>query len=724
MRTNYLLLLLLVITISCSEKKETVIATAELSPIESIQEYHGIEIKDSYEFLENSKDSLANLWYKENSELTKNVLDRIPNKEKLFDDKESQQIISNGYIYHYASFTSKLDVFYIKLKEDEKIPKLFLKKKGSEEEKLIFDPNLYKENYKINYLKVSPSGDYVILSLAPLGEVISELVVLDVNKKEIIPNIKLENTWSTGIYECSWLQDETGFTYIYIPDINKDSKNYILDTESRICFLDGSLKTIFSKKNNPDFKIESKKFPTVITTGKKHIFGEVNSVSKFSDTYFTTIENAKKGGKKWRPLFKRTDSIKKVFTYNSNFYFLTSKGNNIDRICMTSIENPDFKNPEILIEADTENLILNSKLTKDGIYFVKSRFGLTSELFVYEFSTRKIRKIELPHQASKIYLKKLNSDSSDIWVSISSWVSDAERYFYDYKTNTFKRDEIFPTNGFIEIENAEVKEIEIVSHDGEKVPLSLIYRKGTKLDSNNRTMLYGYGSYGSSITPRVSTIIREWIDNGGVYAIAHVRGGGEKGADWHMAGQKSTKPNTWKDFIACAEYLIDNKYTSPDKLVIKGRSAGGILVGRAITERPDLFKAAVVGVGLLNTVRSEFGHNGQNNIAEFGTVKDSLEFQYLLEMDSYHHIKPKTDYPALLVQVGMNDARVPPWHSGKFVAQMRRLNPNPKNPVLFWVEFDEGHMGASTSQKGWDDDTNEMAFLLWQTGHPDYQLEK
>jgi prolyl oligopeptidase len=254
------------------------------------------------------------------------------------------------------------------------------------------------------------------------------------------------------------------------------------------------------------------------------------------------------------------------------------------------------------------------------------------------------------------------------------------------------------------------------------VPLSIVYRRGIKLDGSNPAWLNGYGAYGSSSSPYFDPIDLALFENGGgVYATCHVRGGGEYGEGWHLAGKIATKPNTWKDFIACAQYLIDNKYTTPAHLAGEGGSAGGILIGRTITERPDLLAAAIDVVGMSDTLRSETTQNGETNIPEFGSTKTEEGFKALYAMSSYDHVEDKTPYPAVLLETGMNDPRVAPWEMGKMAARLEAATSSGK-PVLLRVDFAGGHgsMGG-TKQQVYEKLADEMSFLLWQLGVPDFQ---
>jgi len=233
----------------------------------------------------------------------------------------------------------------------------------------------------------------------------------------------------------------------------------------------------------------------------------------------------------------------------------------------------------------------------------------------------------------------------------------------------------------------------------------------------------GYGAYGISQDPYFDPRNLAWLERGGVLAFAHVRGGGEYGEDWHLAGKQLTKPNTWKDFIACAEYLIKQKYTSPARLAIEGGSAGGITVGRSITERPDLFAAAIDAVPMSDVVRAEFTPNGPPNIPEFGTVKQAQGFKALYEMSPYHHIKDRTPYPAVMITTGFNDPRVISWEPGKMAARLQAATSSGR-PVLLRVDYDAGHGIGSTKTQREQEMADEMSFALWQFRIPEFQPER
>jgi prolyl oligopeptidase len=303
---------------------------------------------------------------------------------------------------------------------------------------------------------------------------------------------------------------------------------------------------------------------------------------------------------------------------------------------------------------------------------------------------------------------------------LTSWSKPMSPYLYDARKKKLQSSAITNFSGYEGADDIVVKEIEVPGHDGALIPLSIIYHKNTPLDGTAVCILYAYGSYGTSSSPWFSKENFCYYKRGILYAVAHVRGGGEKGEAWRLGGFKEKKPNTWKDFISCAEYLIKNKYTSSNHLVAEGGSAGGITIGRAITERPDLFAVAINRVGTTNMLRID--NNNSSNDTEFGTVKDSSESRWLYEMDAMHHVKDGVTYPAVLNTGGMSDGRVMAWQPGKFAAALQNASASNK-PVLLQVYFKGGHFGETGKTKNVNA-ANEMAFALWQAGHKDFQLKK
>jgi prolyl oligopeptidase len=307
-----------------------------------------------------------------------------------------------------------------------------------------------------------------------------------------------------------------------------------------------------------------------------------------------------------------------------------------------------------------------------------------------------------------------------VFVRLTSWVKAPAVYAYDPRAKRFADTKLQPRGPLDEPADVEAVEVKVRAADGTLVPLSIIHKRGLKLDGSNPTLIHGYGSYGISQLPFFNPQLLAWYERGGVYAVAHVRGGGEYGEEWHRAGQKETKPNTWRDFISCAEYLVERRYTTPARLAGMGQSAGGILVGRAVTERPDLFGAAVISVGLTDMLRYETTANGVPNVPEFGSVRTPEGFKALHEMSAYHHVKDGAAYPAVLVTTGINDPRVEPWLPAKMAARLQAATSSGR-PVLLRVDYNAGHGVGSTRRQFAEELADIMTFLLWQFGDPAFR---
>jgi prolyl oligopeptidase len=272
----------------------------------------------------------------------------------------------------------------------------------------------------------------------------------------------------------------------------------------------------------------------------------------------------------------------------------------------------------------------------------------------------------------------------------------------------------------IDTSQFEAHELFVTSHDGTQIPLSVMHRKGLALDGSHPTILQGYGSYGLSLEPGFNPTTVAWIERGGIMAFAHVRGGGEYGEGWHMAGYRQRKLNTVLDFIACGQYLVDQRYTSPARLAGQGGSAGGITVGGALTWRADLFGVILDLVGLSDALRFETEPNGPPNAVEFGSTKTESGFHDLYAISAYAHVRDDVAYPAVMFSTGANDPRVAPWQMAKMAARVQAATSS-KRPVLLRVDYDAGHgRGSSTSQ--YDNLLADLwSFSLWQMGDPEFQ---
>ncbi len=722
---NYYYFLLSILLINCNTKDEK--KPPVISKKEKTFHYFGQEIKDSYYNLENLEDSTVLKWLKAQDNYTKSIIRNNPNRKAII-DKQNQFDNQNTTKTSYLRITSNNFYFYLKREPDENVSKLFYRDGFHGKETLLFNPKDFKpeldEEFSINYIQPNHNGSKIALSFTKNDEEISEIAILDTQTKKLHKEI-IDHCWPSDLGGINWLPDNSGFIYIHIPVIDSNSKEYILNTASVLYKLDDDpkkLNILFSKKNNPNLNIVPEDFPNAFIRGKNnnYLFGRLAGARPFDDYYYAENINLTKGEINWKPLFKKEDKIQRFSVKGDNIIFLTAKDAPNFKICKTTLSNPDFQNPKTLVEEDKNAVITDFALTSKGVFYVKTKNGVEAKLYHLDENTGKEEEIQLPKPSGYIKLTSKGYEYEDLWIYTRGWISNTERYRYDFENKVFVEKNLYPVIAYPELEDVVVEEIEIPSHDGVMVPLSIIYKKGAKKDGKNSVLLNGYGAYKSSISPYLYSYLLHWVNEGGIYATAHIRGGGEKGEQWHKGGFKTTKPNSWKDLIACTEYLINQKYTSNQKMALWGASAGGITIGRAITERPDLYAAAIIKVGILNTLRYEFAPNGANNTKEFGTVKDSIECSALYEMDAYQHIQKGVNYPAVYLTGGMKDPRVPVSQPAKFAARLQEANTS-KRPILFSVNFEGGHGFDASKNKRNEELADILSFALWQTGHPNYQ---
>ncbi|WP_298548409.1 prolyl oligopeptidase family serine peptidase [uncultured Aquimarina sp.] len=687
------------------------------------ENYFGETIEDPYRYAENLNNSAVQKWIKNQSVIAENLLDKIHKRQYLIEEQTNSDE-KNEFVISKLKVLENDKYFYLKRLSNENVPKLYYRKAFSEKEQLLYDPKDFRSDsgieYVINYIRPNWDGSKVVVSLTSKGKEISELLIVDVSSGKVHPEI-LENAWPSAAGGIQWLPDNKGFVYVYHPVTDPKAKGFLKNMQSVVYRLGDKpeiLKVILSKELNSELAINEEDFPVISIENPdaQYILGKLTGAYSYYDAYYKSINNI--SSKEWKPLFTKSDKVKSIKISGDSVVYRTAKDAPNFKICMTSLINPDFKNPQVLVEEYKDKVITDFELTSEGLYFVTNTNGVKADLYKLDNAT--IEAVQLPQVYGNISISSLGATHPELWINARGWITNNKRYLYTSEglINQSLQEDVHNDK----LDNIVVEEIEVTARDGEKIPLSLIYNKDLVKNAKNRVMMDGYGSYGISMKPGFSLRRLLWVMEGGVYAIAHVRGGGEKGDAWHKRGYKATKSNTWNDFIDCAEFLIDRKYTNPDQLAIWSGSAGGIMIGRAITERPDLFGTAIVEFGSLNMLRSEMRANGANNVKEFGTIKDSLGFKNLLEMDAYHHIKDKEDYPATLLTVGLNDPRVPAWFSVKFGARIQAANTSEK-PNFLLANSEAGHAQDDTKLIEFTRFANILSFALWQTGHPEYQPE-
>jgi prolyl oligopeptidase len=455
----------------------------------------------------------------------------------------------------------------------------------------------------------------------------------------------------------------------------------------------------------------------IVRPGSRHAVAMVVAdVEREVTLYSAPLDSVGKAGTPWKKICGVEDKVTDFAVKGDDIYLMTYAASPRFSVVRTGLSKPDIRSAATVV-APSDQVLFGIAAARDGLYF-EARDGAVKRLKRLAWDGREATEVVFPVEGAASLLSATPA-ADGAMVSLRAWTRATEIFAVDAAgkaTNTGLQ----PLGKFGAPEGIVATEVKVKSHDGALVPLSIIHRRDVKLDGSNPTLLYGYGAYGITEEPGFTPRRLAWLEKGGVYAVANVRGSGVYGKDWHKGGFKATKPNTWKDFIACAEYLVAQKYTSTAKLGILGGSAGGILIGRAITERPDLFGAAIAAVGVLDAVRTETEANGVLNVPEFGTIKKEEEFRAILAMSSYHHVKDGTRYPAVMIVHGVNDPRVAVWQSTKFAARMMAASSSGK-PVLLNLDYESGHGIGDTKAQRQKQTAEIYSFLLWQAGDPQFQ---
>lgn len=696
------------------------------APFKSVSEnYFGKTVVDKYRNLEDLKSEETLNWLKSQANYTNSILNSIPGKQKLIDklvelDSRRSEKISSPTILENGKY------FYLKTTPKDKVAKLYMRKDIKAKEVLIFDPETYQNNgkdvYNIGLFSANKKGNLIAVNINKNGGEMFEIIIFDVVKNEILSE-KLDKI---KFLPASWLKDDKSFMYAQAVsgDVHNMASQSDLNTKIHILGTDVNTDVLFfSRSSNPELTgADEIPFAGLDIDNNSLIFSPY-SVNPNLKMYIADEKEMHTNKKNWKLLIDRDQEIKTYFVHNKNMYFYTSLNAKNYKLLKTSYENPDFKNATEIISENKDAKLESIIRTKNGIFYTMSYNGLETKLYFTNFDGKNTKEIATPKKAATIGLRSRGDKHNEVWVTLAGWVSPSETYKYNSEKNKFTREELSTIVSYPEFENFQVQEVSVKSHDGVLVPLSLIYKKGLIKDGKTPVLFYGYGAYGTSMTPSFNIQHLLWVEKGGILAVSHVRGGGELGTKWHTDGKKATKPNTWKDVIACTEYMINEGYTNSTKTAIYSRSAGGILVGRAITERPDLYAVAIPAVGSMNTVRGENAPNGPANIAEFGTMGKEDEANALIEMDSYLNLKENTKYPATLTTAGFNDPRIIVWQPAKFAAKIIDVNTSNK-PNLLKVDYEAGHFGGATKAKSFEEIADIFSFALWQVGHPEFQPKK
>jgi prolyl oligopeptidase len=668
-------------------------------PKPATHEYHGVSVTDNFEWLEDGADPAVKNWVAAENTFSRQYLDAIPARPALH-DRLSALMTSTSNAYSHLVERGGL-VFALKNAPPKQQPMLVTLKSVDDlsSEHVVFDPNEAAANgsLAIDFFEPSPDGKRVAVSVSENGSENGTLRVLDAATGQELPDRLPRVNFPTGGGSVAWSAGGKGLYYTQYPapGVRPPADEHFYQ---QVFF------HVLGTPAERDTLEVGADFPRIAETalkssrdGKVVVALVANGDGGDFSLYLKTPDA--KGQGAWRRIAADADGIKAVEIGDDNALYLLSRagaprGKLLRLPASAATASVDWKRVPVVVPQSDGTI--EQFVPSGNTLYVSELLGGPSRLRVVDTGNRRAVTIGLPAVSGVQDLAKIGKHG--VVAELSSYLAPTAWSHVATGRNGVRR------TALVETSEANFNDCEIVrefatSKDGTQIPLNVIRRKGTRLDGRNPTILYGYGGYGVSMTPEFRADRRAWLDRGGVFVIANLRGGGEYGEAWHLAGNLTHKQNVFDDFIASAEYLISHGYTNPQSLGILGGSNGGLLMGAAMTQRPELFRAVGSAVGIYDMLRVELDPNGAFNVTEFGTVKDEAQFKALYAYSPLHHVKDGTNYPAVLMQTGDNDGRVNPAHSRKMIARLQQADPN-GHPILLRTSASSGHgIGTALSER-------------------------
>jgi prolyl oligopeptidase len=595
-------------------------------------DYYGTKIVDPYRYMENLKDPEVQAWMKAQNDYTRAVLARVPGRLQLLARIRELDQSAPARVSDVRRLPGDL-YFYQKLVAGEDVAKLYMRQGLSGPEKVVIDPETIKlappsqskGKNAIGYYAPSLDARYVALGIVPGGsENDTEIHVIETASAHETGDVILRAEDEGGLH---WLPDNRSFVYgqqqklppgAPVTELRQKYRAYLhivgSDTEKD--------PPVFGYGAVASIKVDPRNGGVVrVEPDSGYALGLINSSGTTPNQafYIEPITELAKARSAWRKIADLEDDVGDIAIDGDDLYLLTYKNAPRYKVLRMNARKPDLASAETVVPP-SEAVVKAIAAAQDGLYVQLLDGGIGRLLCVPYGAKAEVEPVPLPFEGS-IFSLVSDPRLPGVLLTMTSWTKAPKIYSYDPQTRQVTDTKLQPAGPHDDPTRLESVEVKVRSYDGTLVPLSIVHPKGLKMDGSNPTHLKGYGAYGNPQTPGFFPPLLAFYERGGVYAVCHVRMGGEYGEEWHQAGKESTKPNTWRDFIACAEYLIDQRYTSPAQLSGFGASAGGIMIGRAITERPDLFGSAIIDVGCLDMLRQETTANGVPNIPEFGSTK-------------------------------------------------------------------------------------------------------
>ena len=669
--------------------------------------YFGEAIVDRYRWMENDKDPEWLPFLKQQNAHARAVLDSLPKRDELL--KRIQQL--SGDIASPAEVQKAgARLFYQQRPVGSNNYKLFVRE-GSKDRVLV-DPtklDTKTSHVSLDWWRASPDGSKLVYGLSKDGSEDSVLHIMDVRSGTVLK----ERIADTQGASPSWLADSSGFFYNQLTG-KVNTPERFLDSQARFHKLGANpAKDPILMKRGLDAAIQYEKIqaPLVIASAQSNIAVLIlTDVRQEKRLYTAPLQDVLRGKAKWRQAADFADEVTDFVVQGDDLYLLSNHKHPRGRLLKTSASAPSLATAQ---EAVPESTLVLQAVTraKDGLY-IRAMDGGISKLQRLG-ADGKVADIALPFDGT---LRALDTDSDapGALIIFTGWLQPAG--IWSVSADGKVADTGITPKPVIDVSPYTTERRFAAAKDGTQIPYSLIYKKGLKLDGKNPAFISAYGSYGAAAyTPAFVNRLLALVDQGAVVGFANVRGGGEFGREWHRAGQLENKPNTWRDLIAVCEDVQAKGYTSPAYQAIGGRSAGGITMGRALEERPDLFAAVVSGVGWHNPLRYVAEQNGYGEEPEWGAIADPAGFKALKSIDSYQQVVDGTKYPAILLTTGVTDPRVAPFHPAKMAARLQTATASGK-PVLLRVDFDAGHGMGSTRAQQDAEAADTYAFILSQVG--------
>ncbi|HWA62705.1 MAG TPA: prolyl oligopeptidase family serine peptidase [Caulobacteraceae bacterium] len=667
----------------------------------------GVEVVDRYRWMENPKDPDWLPFLKGQNAWAHQVLDAIPGRAAL---QAKISAVSGDTAVTVAVQQAGPRLFFEQRPVGADNYKLFVREADGKVRTLI-DPTTMGSNgqhMSLDWWRASDDGARLAYGLSPAGSEASVLHVMEVGSGQVLP----ERIDKTDSAQPSWLPDGSGFFYTrFVGELR--TPEYYLDGVARFHRIGTDPATdpaVLKRGLVAGIPMESNQTPFVtVQPGGRRVIAAVTDIRTEAAFYVADTEAVLAGKPVWARVCDFPDAVTAYAVVGPDLFLLANRDAPRGRVLKTALAAPDLATASEVI-AQGPMVAENLNASKSAVFVTLMDGGVER---VKTISAKGVADLPLPYEGS-VRAVYTAPETDEAWFDLTGWLQPRSMWRFDPAAGKLADGGLAPLPK-LDLSPYESFRTFATARDGVKVPVSVIARKGFPRDGSNPCLVDGYGAYQISNSPSFAASRLPFLDAGGIYAVAHVRGGGEYGREWHFAGQKATKYNTWRDMIDCCEHLIAEKITSTPHLAITGTSAGGITVGRSITERPDLFAAAISNVGWSDPLRYVAEQDSFGEIPEWGAIDDEAGFKGLLAMDSYQAVKDGVAYPAVLCVTGAQDPRVAPFHVAKMAARLQAATSSGK-PVLLRVDFDAGHGIGSTRAQADALAADMFAFVLWRTG--------